>query len=274
MAVAPIGGGGYAPAPYEIGASDFTGAQSILDKLDSLKVTKNDYKDAMDDGLLHSWFGDKDEKQKLIDQQTHLEDDALNHLYSIAAANERGQVSPTLLKQAQRLASGLDCRIWQDEENASAAAHDLGGDLPSGTSERDTKSIVLRLALAQGSEPDVIALSDTASFKDQVNALDRKIKADVDACQHGATQTDRDAARAQLLGPDDAKLNDLHDKLNRQTGVGSQPWGIDFLKISELPDGDPQKSAYIQQSKDLLALVNRGGALFEDRGLLDSVQAQ
>jgi hypothetical protein len=273
MAVAPIGGG-YAPAPYEIGASDFTGAQSILDKLDSLKVTKNDYKDAMDDGLLHSWFGDKDEKQKLIDQQTHLEDDALNHLYSIAAANERGQVSPTLLAQAQHLASGLDSRIWQDEENASAAARDLGGDLPSGTSERDTKSIVLRLALAQGSEPDVIALSDTASFKDQVNALDRKIRADVDAYQHGATQTDRDAAKAQLLGPDDAKLNDLHDKLNRQTGVGSQPWGIDFLKISELPDGDPQKSAYIQQSKDLLALVNRGGALFDDRGLLDSVQAQ
>ena len=122
MSLAQIGG--YSPSPYEIGGADFTQAQKDINELNALKVTSNDYKDA---NASHGWFGifngfsDKSDKQALIKKQIQLEDDASRHLFNIAAANERGQVSASLLSQAQSLGESLQTRLSKDDQNASSA---------------------------------------------------------------------------------------------------------------------------------------------------------
>jgi hypothetical protein len=274
MSLAPIGG--YSPSPYEIGGADLTQAQKDINELNALKVTQNDYKDA---NATHGWggifngFSDKSDKQALIKKQIQLEDDASKHLFNIAASNERGQVSATLLAHAQSLGSTLQERLWQDEKNAFAGDPSGNGSLTQQAYERATpyEDHDLQDALKLANKPDAISLSGTSSFMDQVTALDGKIKGDLDTYHFGATQADRDAAKAQLVGPDSTKLSELTDKVDQQTGFLSITPGISGPKIAALPDGDPQKDAYIKQGNDLINLVRGNGTLFADAGLLDSI---
>lgn len=270
MSLAPMGGGGYAPSPYEVGAADFAQAQKDIEKLNSLKVTKSDYKDATDEGILHSWFGNKDDKQKLIKQLTQLEDDASKHLQNISAANMRGQVSSGLLAQAQGLANTLSNRA--DQESANSLLNDIShsGSVSLDAYERAINVDAVRTGLEKGTQPDAISLQGTAAFMDQVKQLDAKIKSDHDKFQFGATQADKDAAKAQLAGPDEKQLSALFDKVNAQTG-GLVGEGVVGPKLDALPDGDPQKEAYIKQCKDLNNLLRHGGTLSIDNDLLDSV---
>ena len=109
---------------------------------------------------------------------------------------------------------------------------------------------------------------------DQVKAIDSKISNDVNTYKHGDTQAVRDAAKAQLTGPDSAKLDELTHKVDEQTGFLSISPGISGPKLAALPDGDPQKNAYIQQSKDLIRLVQGGGSLSEDSALIAAALGQ
>lgn len=270
MSLVPVDGG-YSPSPYEPGGADFTQAQSDMDKLNRLTVTLNDYKDA---DATHGWFGvfdtfsNKSDKQALIKQQTLLEDDVKKHLFNIAAANERGQVSPTLLARVKSLGRQFDSRLWQDQ----ASAFDGAGSGSSSTEaafKRAMDDTRLQNALAQGNKPDVIPLSDTSSFMDQVHALDSKTESDVEKCKNGSTQADKEAAKAQLAGPDLAQVSALYIKIDRQIGVRPPTGGITGSKIDALPDGDAQKAAYLQQSKDLANLLRPGGALYRDAGVVD-----
>ena len=102
----------------------------------------------------------------------------------------------------------------------------------------------------------------------QVAALDSKISGDVDTYQYGATKAERDAAKAKLSGEDQTKLQGLFDKVDQQTGFLSVTPGISGPKIAALPDGDPQKNAYIKQAGDLIQLVQVKGTLFNDNQLL------
>ncbi|HTH74920.1 MAG TPA: hypothetical protein VL635_10990 [Trinickia sp.] len=273
MSLASVGGG-YAPSPYEVGSSDFAKAQADMEKLNALKVTEKDYKDA---NATHGWgglfntFSDKSAKQALIKQQTKLEDDISKHLFKIAAANERGQVSPSLLKAAQGLGDDLQGRLTQDEKNADAADPSDHSSLTQDAYDRANPFADQNFqeALAFGNKPDVISLSDTPAFIKQVNALDTKIRGDIDTYQHGATQADRAAAKAQLSGQDQSKLQSLFDKVDQQTGfLQLTTPGVSGPKIASLPDGDPQKNAYLKQSEDLINLVRDNGTLFNDNTLL------
>lgn len=273
MSLAPVGGG-YSPSPYEIGSSDFAQAQADIEKLNALKVTEKDYKDA---NATHGWggifngFSDKSDKQALIKQQTKLEDDASKHLFKIAAANERGQVSASLLKAAQGLGNNLQGRLTQDEKNANAADPSDNSSLTQDANDRANprEDHNLQDALAFGNKPDVISLTDTPAFMKQVDGLDTTIKGDIDTYQHGATQADRDAAKARLSGQDHTKLQSLFDKVDQQTGFLSLATpGVSGPKIAALPDGDPQKNAYIKQADDLIDLVRGNGTLSNDYMLL------
>lgn len=263
--------GGYSPSPYEPGGADFTQAQSDMDKLNQLTVTQNDYKDA---NTTHGWFGmfdmfsNKSDKQALIKQQTRLEDDITKHLFDIAAANERGQVSPTLLAQAQSVGRQLNGRLWQDQAGALDGAGS-GSSLTQAAFARAIDDTHLQRALAQGNTPDVIPLSDTSSFMDQVRALDSKIESDSKTSQSGPTQADKDAAKAELAGPDRAQVSALYIEIDRQIGIRTPTGGISSPKIDALPDGDAQKAAYLKQSGDLASLVRPGGTLFHAAGLID-----
>ena len=268
MSLAPIGGG-YAPAPYEVGAADFAQAQKDIEQLNSLKVTTKDYKDATNEGLLHSWFGDKDDKQKLIKQLGQLEDDASKHLQNIAAANVRGQVSSALLTQAQGLVDTLSNRAGQESANALLNDISHSGSVSMDAYERAINVDAVRTGLEKGSQPDVISLQGTPAFMDQVKQLDGKIKSDHDKFLYGATQADRDAAKAQLAGPDEKQLSALFDKVNAQAG-GLVGEGVVGPKLDALPDGDAQKEAYLKQFKDLNNLLHHDGTLAIDNDLLDS----
>lgn len=276
MTIAAIAG--YSPSPYEIGGSDLTQAKADIAKLKALKVTANDYKDA---DATHGWWGmfnmfsDKSDKQALIGRQTQLEDDASKHLFNIAAANERGEVSPALLKEAQTLAGDLQNRLRQDDTNASAADTMTNNTVeisPLSQAAYDRanpdEDHNLQDALALGNKPDAIPLSDTPSFMSQVNALDSKITSDINTYQHGATPAERAAAKTQLTGVDTTKLTDFFDQIDKQTGFMSFTPGTSGPKIASLPDGDPQKTAYIQQANDLINLVRGNGTLLKDNNLL------
>lgn len=273
MSLASVGGGGYSPSPYEVGGADFARVKADIEKLNALKVTQHDYKDA---NANHGWggifngFSNKSDKQALIKQQTKLEDDASKHLFKIAAANERGQVSAGLLKQAEGLGNQLQGRLRQDYENATAGDPSNDSSLTQAAYERafPYEDSDFQEALSLGNKPDVIPLSGTPAFMKQVNALDAKIKGDVETYKHGATQADRDAAKAQLSGSDETNLQHLFDKVDQQTGFLSLTGGVIGPKIAALPDGDPQKTAYIKQAGDLVNLVRDHGTLFEDNALL------
>lgn len=271
MSIAPIND--YAPSPYEPGSSDFIQAQADMEKLSQLKVTKSDYKDA---DATHGWFGifdtlsNKSDKQHLIGQQTQLEENISKHLHNIAAASEYGQVSPALLAQVQAIGRQLDSRLWQDENNAFGGAA-IGSSLSSAAYDRASDAYHLQDALAFANTPDVIALSNTSTIIGQVNALDSKIRSDVDAYHFGMTQDACDAAKAQLVGPDYTQVLDLYSKINQQIGFGSLKGGISGPKIDALPDGDAQKTAYLKQHDDLAALLGRNGTLTNDNELLGGV---
>lgn len=253
MSLAPAGASEYMPSPYEVGASDYTQAQSGLDQLSALSVTQNDYKSG---------------NHGLIDQQIKLEDEIAQHVSHIAEANERGQVSSSLLTHTQSLYKELQSRLAQDDQNASDA--DLFGSKPLSMTAytRDHDSGLLQDALMKGNAPDVISLGDTSSFMDKVNALDLKIKTDLNNYNNtkGATHDD---AEAQLVGPDSEQLTDFINMVHQQAGYEGSLGGIIGPKLESLQGDDPQKRAYINQSDQLLRLVSAdGGTLFQDSALL------
>jgi hypothetical protein len=195
-------------------------------------------------------------------------------LYNIAAANVRGQISPALLTQAKALGGSLDERLWQDRGNAWATdtAKTISS-LSRTAGDRYNHDYQLLSALEYGNRPDVIPLPDTPSFVDKVNALDSKIARDRDAYAYAGTQADKDAAKAQLLGPDRAQLDDLSSKAGIQGGfLGTGD--IDTAKIDSLPEGDAQKAAYAQQAQTLRALLHQGGKLYDDQQFLDDLAHQ
>lgn len=271
MSLSPISD--YAPPAYEPGSADFIQAQSDMEKLNQLKVTRNDYKDA---DATHGWFGmfdgfsNKSDKQHLIDQQTKLEDDISKHLHNIAAANEYGHVSSALLAQAQGIGRQWDSRLWQDEHNAFGGAS-IDSSLSSAAYERATGAYHLQNALTLANRPDAIALPETSTVIGQVNALDSKIGSDLETSHYGMTQADRDAAKAQLAGPDYRQVRDLYSRIDQQIGFRSLAGGISGPKIDALPDGDAQKTAYLKQHDDLAALLGRNGTLNNDNELLADV---
>lgn len=265
-------------SPYDVGAADLSKAQSDLKQLSALKVTANDYKDA---NATHGWWGlfngfsDKSAKQALINRQTALEDDASKHLFNVAAANERGQLSPAMLNEAQGLAAQLKGRLAQDYTNASSTdtvsnsvLHVSQYSQTAYDRANPDEEHNLQGALAGGNQPDAIGLAGTPAFMSQVSALDKTITNDVSAYQNGATPAIRDAAKARLAGPDSAALADFFDQIDKQTGFVSMTNGISGPKIASLPDGDPQKAAYVQQYSDLINLVRGNGSLERDNQML------
>ncbi|AKJ68142.1 hypothetical protein PATSB16_20830 [Pandoraea thiooxydans] len=280
MSLAPISGRTIPgdSSPYDVGAADLSKAQSDLKQLSALKVTANDYKDA---NATHGWWGlfngfsDKSAKQALINRQTALEDDASKHLFNVAAANERGQVSPSMLKQAQGLATDLSNRLAQDYTNASST-DTLSGNVSHISQYSQTaydranpdESHNLQDALAGGNQPDAITLGGTPAFMKDVATLDKTITNDVNAYQYGATPAIRDAAKARLSGIDSTQLTDFFDQVDKQTGYVSITTGISGPKIASLPDGDPQKAAYLHQYSDLINLVRGNGSLERDNRML------
>ncbi|AKJ68140.1 hypothetical protein PATSB16_20790 [Pandoraea thiooxydans] len=282
MSLSPIsaqaGSSGF--SPYDVGAADLQKAQNDLKQLSALKVTANDYKDA---NATHGWWGifngfsDKSAKQALINRQTALEDDASKHLFSVAAANERGQLSPAMLKQAQGLAAKLSDRLWQDDTNASAT-NTPGGDgvAPhfsqySQTADeraRPQEDHDLKEALAGGNQPDVISLSQTPKVIKQALALDAAIRSDINTYEHGSSAAARSAAHARLAGADYTEMFDLSDRVSAQTGFLRATPGVSKPKIASLPDGDPQKAAYVRQYSDLINLVLNNGPLERDHQML------
>ncbi|AKJ68141.1 hypothetical protein ABW99_07880 [Pandoraea thiooxydans] len=260
------------------GDSDLQVAQCELKQLSALKVTAKDYKDA---NATHGWWGifntfsDKSAKQALIKYQTALEDDVSKHLANVAAANVRGQVSPSMLKQAQGLASQLSSRLAQDCINASSTDTVSGNvwhisQYSQTAYERANpdEGRNLQDALARGNQPDAIKPADMPAFMKDVSALDKTITADVNAYEHGATPAIREAAKTRLSGIDAAQLTDFFDRVDEQTGSGSTTSGISGPKIASLPDGDPQKAAYIHQYSDLINLVHGNGSLEHDHQML------
>ena len=265
-------------SPYDVGAADLLKAQSDLKQLNALKVTANDYKDA---NATHGWWGmfnglsDKSAKEALINRQTALEDDASKHLFNVAAANERGQLSPAMLSEAQGLAGQLKSRLAQDYTNASSTdtvnnsvLHVSQYSQTAYDRANPDENHNLQDALAGGNRPDAISLGNTPAFMNDVSALDKTITTDINTYQNGATPAIRDAAKARLSGPDSAALADFFDQIDKQTGFVSMTNGISGPKIASLPDGDPQKAAYVQQYSDLINLVRGRGSLEHDNQVL------
>ncbi|AKJ68143.1 hypothetical protein PATSB16_20840 [Pandoraea thiooxydans] len=261
----PRGGGSYSPdlSPYDVGTADLWQAQADLKQLNSLKLNVGDYKTAE-----HGWGGYKIYMQKLIGHQTQLEDDVSKSLSNIAAAYQRGEISPSVVKRAQVLSDKLLSRLLQDSNKATQADRSGNSSLAWDAYMRDQNAIDKSDALNDGCQPDAVRLVDTPLFERQAATLDKTIAADINTYEHGATPAARNAAHARLAGIDSATLTDLYDRSEAQTGFvpgfDIEAPGIAWGKAVALPDGDPQKAGYFQQRNDLIDLETGSGSLYRD----------
>lgn len=276
MTIAAISG--YLSSHYDVRShNDLVDAQNDVAVINKMNVSGKDYKDAE---ATHGWggilnpFTDKYAKESLITTQNNLEKDAEQHLVNIAAANVHRQVSPAVLKQAQTVAGELQKRLDQNVNSALQANQDdyaNGHDSQEVDVADDLQDIpyaagIMPASLTQllevGSKPDAIPLSGTQSFINGVLALDKHIVHDFNELG-SHDQATAGAARKQLLGPD----------LKKFDAVASEVWnqalpsdGTDAMKAAVLPNGDPEKTAWLAQEHRLLALYTPAppGSLIPD----------
>lgn len=243
------------PRPYNP-TPDLIAARTDVAKLNALKVSANDYADAAG---IHGGIFEHLEGEAVIGEQDNLEDDASKHLFKIAAANEGKEISRAQLAEANALAIKLTKRLKQDSCAASAGDSGESGDelwdgqlaqiaFDRASPDEDQN---LQLALSAGNTPDVIPLSGTQAFIKQFSALTARIVDDAENHGSAATPGSSAATIAKLQG-DKAVFVNMVNTFRTQVCLGGRDkLGIAQAKIAALPEGDPQRAAYVKQVNDL-----------------------